>query len=915
MNFPLHYGDDGPPGLVVRSGNGQFYELYEIATQAIVAQENHAAALIDHMANSAVVADVSTGRLYEVVGHRPPAAGWAVALPDPTRFRHQQYLPVATVPASVFQAPIPNTQADQPTTTYRPRGFKWEPVPEHLSVEQTAHVDVMVLKGRRFARLTPEAMAHDRDAEEAARRVLREREDAALEARRQMREAEARLAEDSRVQEEQRKGAEWLASLPPLMQPGALVLHMRHGNPRVGLVQYDGVRALGGGEFQTDLSPSKLPKCGRIVYRLEQREFPDFDKRCVWDELSVEDSQRFFIGDRNFPYQEYMAYEGPPIPIGSRLPREKALNGRSDPCPPEWHGLGVFILDVVGNEQSERAGDLFSVESALDYLRERSPIRPRKVRRRSNPEDDSDDGDDGSRSATFIDTINETVDERYSSLVNSGTFLDGHYDNFDGWHKQDKKLLDREAARRLENNKKWRARRPMIERILIALGARVVPYPVGATGEQIEAACNYGRDGIRVELAINDFDLDRLLAVLREQNCQVTYYQMDYEPAEDFVSRHTVTSDKLGDVFSCLRDSKGDPLLFGALTGHLIDDASEVEFVGEALLPAGEVGLIVAPQKLGKSVLSFNLAACVATGKPFLGLATKLGKAVLVHGEDTETTIKRRKKDAAEFLRGYERNLITLYARKSNTTLDRLFETLEKIDDLRLVVIDTVSSFVENVIDAREVRAFYERWQDFADRRRACVVFVHHSGKDLPAEKARSAGIVFYKMKGSGEFGSAARFIITLHLESRSRDGEEALKKGDRAITFHRGNLAASVPVLQGSHAFRMDRKTGLITEVKPPIVSIGEDGDGEDEDQPPASSSSVKRKGAIPGDEGTDADAHQAAPVIQRLEKDRGRRLPLDGDKSLFKTKAPGELKGWPRARCRAAHVRAIELGLCRPV
>jgi hypothetical protein len=168
--------------------------------------------------------------------------------------------------------------------------------------------------------------------------------------------------------------------------------------------------------------------------------------------------------------------------------------------------------------------------------------------------------------------------------------------------------------------------------------------------------------------------------------------------------------------------------------------------------------------------------------------------------------------------------------------------------------------------------------------------------------------VVVENAKGSAEFWFAARYAISLHLESDEKDDQVALATGTRNITFHSGNMLPHVARLLNSIAFNMDRGTGVYHHVSDAVVAVPSD-------QVECGVKQKPKKSQGPAKQVTayDADAHAAAPIIQRLEKQISKRLAFGGAKSLFKLKGAGELSGWSRGRCEAAHRRAAELGLCR--
>jgi len=80
------------------------------------------------------------------------------------------------------------------------------------------------------------------------------------------------------------------------------------------------------------------------------------------------------------------------------------------------------------------------------------------------------------------------------------------------------------------------------------------------------------------------------------------------------------------------------------------DDLPEARPPRHLLIPAGRVGLIVAPGGTGKSTLLCQLAVTVATGAPWLStyaLDGKPGRVLLIMGEEDQDEIKRKLYDAA----------------------------------------------------------------------------------------------------------------------------------------------------------------------------------------------------------------------------------------------------------------------------
>ncbi|MES2292019.1 MAG: AAA family ATPase [Pseudomonadota bacterium] len=790
--------------------------------------------------------------------------------------------------------------------TFHPRGAEWEPVPAKMQSSPNSHqVETLTINSKRFSRLTPEGVAAAKAAKEAADLEERARQKAEAAADEKRKADELAAAEQVRRLDDQQKFWAWSDTLPPHFLPDAYVLDMTEFDPRVAKVIYPGVNS--DGECYWHSCPvDQLPKSGAVMFGPRTR----FSNDGVGGEWELGDNWEkwgFYTHGRPAQnFKRFIPYVGKPVPIGTRIPRAEALQGRDDPGTPALGDIVIATIDLIGDEYSLRAGENFTIEEALCFLIDRAPDRlvAVPITRDSLDDDDWEDPDDRPLSFPTREMVSRTVAERYPVFFERGEmqggFLDAPYAN-EEWHRGDKKLLDREARKRNEGNDSWQARKPIFERLFRAARARLVSANEVSYNDQ----CNFGRDGIRAVLAMREGDLDRLVNRLRAEDCQVLVYKWEIEPEDGFVERHLAPAKVLEHVLDCLGESKGSVPIFAAMTDGLVPPETAFEFIVDGLFPARTAGLVVSPAKIGKSALVFNLAACVAAGEPFLGQAVQKGKAALIYGEDTKDVIDKRRMDAAELTDKAGSNLWAICASGPEFSLEGILSDLKKQKDLRLVVIDTASVFVSNTNDGGAAREFMQKLQSFAEEAGCCVVVVHHTGKDLPADKARSAKAVYDKVKGSGEFGSVARFIVTLHLEAKIRDGETALRDGARSVTLYRDNIPSSVPKMVGSLVFQMDRQTGIIREVAPPNVSL------------PATE--VTRNGVRVSKTATqvvtvsaeDGDAHAAALVIQKLEDQLGHRLPFAGSKSLYYLKGRGELVGWSRARCERAHRRAVELSL----
>lgn len=141
------------------------------------------------------------------------------------------------------------------------------------------------------------------------------------------------------------------------------------------------------------------------------------------------------------------------------------------------------------------------------------------------------------------------------------------------------------------------------------------------------------------------------------------------------------------------------------------------EWLIDEFLPSGVVGVVASRGGVGKSMLLLNLALCVATGNPFLGMETKkTGKVVYLSAEDDRDEMRRRLFNLASGLEFVDQldfdqvsenlYLFDLVAHGVKFTrqeggaihidtksVGRLRKALAELGDVVLIVIDTYSRF------------------------------------------------------------------------------------------------------------------------------------------------------------------------------------------------------------------------------
>lgn len=203
-------------------------------------------------------------------------------------------------------------------------------------------------------------------------------------------------------------------------------------------------------------------------------------------------------------------------------------------------------------------------------------------------------------------------------------------------------------------------------------------------------------------------------------------------------------------------------------------------------LPAGVVGILVAPGGTGKSWYLIQLGVSIATGMPLARTweVGEVGSVLMFLAEDDTTQIQRRLHhlvnalSADQYLsireklhgnliiasRVAENNLLTSgssYSREVELTelVDRIIVTASQIPDLKLIVIDPVSRFRggdENA--AQDTSRFVEALEKISKATGAAVIAAHHANKSTlnSSEPSQSAS------RGSSALTDGVRWQMNL---------------------------------------------------------------------------------------------------------------------------------------------------------
>ena len=258
------------------------------------------------------------------------------------------------------------------------------------------------------------------------------------------------------------------------------------------------------------------------------------------------------------------------------------------------------------------------------------------------------------------------------------------------------------------------------------------------------------------------------------------------------------------------------------------------------LLDVGEVGLLSAPAKAGKSWFLLQMAKCVASGIPFLGRETRQGPAVYVNAEVGEEAWKRRS-DAVNVALGIPPPPVYHASTRGQcgVTLATLPMVLKsalsavKVARAALVVVDPFYALVGEKMDedkADDVRRVFFDLQRLAVELGGAVMVAHHTGKGDAGTKS-----VNDRARGSSAFAGSPDAFFSLvptseegvvKLDGRRRNGmgpEPRALRWSYPLWEDVGTVESDAAVGAGApRRFTVEKIVGAFA-VEDEVLSVGE--------------------------------------------------------------------------------------------
>jgi putative DNA primase/helicase len=185
-------------------------------------------------------------------------------------------------------------------------------------------------------------------------------------------------------------------------------------------------------------------------------------------------------------------------------------------------------------------------------------------------------------------------------------------------------------------------------------------------------------------------------------------------------------------------------------------ESREVQWLWSGRVPLGMITLFAGDPKLGKSLVTLDMAAAVSRGRPLpmSDLPSQPASAILMSAEDdpNRTIVPRLEAAGADLTKVHVLESIilangfeTLPSLRADA--DAITAAAVRLGDCRLIVIDPVSSYLKGIDDNRNaaLRGVLTPLKTLAERLDAAVVLVSHLTKRGSANgKHRVMGSVAY---------------------------------------------------------------------------------------------------------------------------------------------------------------------------
>lgn len=229
-------------------------------------------------------------------------------------------------------------------------------------------------------------------------------------------------------------------------------------------------------------------------------------------------------------------------------------------------------------------------------------------------------------------------------------------------------------------------------------------------------------------------------------------------------------------AFGPWAEPKQQDELEGVDYSYMLAEPEPLDWAVDNLFLSETVGLISGNGGAGKSTLMMQLATCAVLGLPWLGMAVKPAKALMLACEDDRRIVRLRQRwinralgyEMADVLDagldviprdGADNTLVALdrasWSMKRTPLMDKLILRCRRTG-IQLVIIDTVSkTFAGQGFDERQVTQYVAEMQRLAKMIRGTVLLTQH-----PSMSGRKTGT---GESGSVQWEAAVRSRLYVH--------------------------------------------------------------------------------------------------------------------------------------------------------
>jgi hypothetical protein len=174
-----------------------------------------------------------------------------------------------------------------------------------------------------------------------------------------------------------------------------------------------------------------------------------------------------------------------------------------------------------------------------------------------------------------------------------------------------------------------------------------------------------------------------------------------------------------------------------ALSSEKLETLQDPEFIVDGMLDIETLCRLVGPTNQGKTFVSIDLACCVATGRSWHGHAVKKAPVIYMVGEGARGFKQRIRAWEQRYNGGQKipESQLLVMPRAIRVLDEKDWDSWEEVCaayGAGLIVLDTQSRVTSgiNENDNSAMNLFVEKCEQLRDITGACVLLVHHTGKD-----------------------------------------------------------------------------------------------------------------------------------------------------------------------------------------